>query len=294
MFRDHGGTLWVGTSAGLTSFEHGAFVQPQALQAKIAVAPILALGEDRLRRLFFSTDRGVYFYANGKLTELTQDGAPLRSVDTFYLDPDGLLWMGTLGGGLRMLEGDKVSSIVPRDGLFDNEIYGIARDAEDRLWMACSKGIFSVSRSDLRRFAAGELKKFASNFYSPTDALRVIEAKPGVQPAVSFMKDGRVWFSTIRGLLVLDPNVLLRHIPPPPVVIEEVTVNGKTEDPRRIGRLAPAQKNLDFSYTGLSFLLPNRITFRYMLEGYDKTWIEAGTRREAFYTNLPPETSASA
>ena len=80
------------------------------------------------------------------------------------------------------------------------------------------------------------------------------------------------------------------HVPAPPIVIEDVTVNGETESPAAISRLAPGRKNLEFRYTGLSFLAPTRITFRYMLEGFDKNWIDAGARREAFYTNLPPGT----
>jgi signal transduction histidine kinase len=175
-----------------------------------------------------------------------------------------------------------------RDGLFDAEIYGIVGDQQDRLWMACSKGIFSVPRADLRRFAAGELKKITSTPYSPTDALRVIECKAGVQPAASVSSAGLLWFSTIRGLIVLDSQHLARKTPPPPIVVEDVTVNGERESPAEIGTLSPGRKNIEIRYTGLSFLAPGRVTFRYMLEGYDKDWIDAGTRREAYYTNLPP------
>jgi signal transduction histidine kinase len=172
--------------------------------------------------------------------------------------------------------------------MFDNEIYGITRDDQDRLWMACSKGLFSVNRADLLKFAAGALKKITSSQYSPTDAQRTIECRSGVQPGAIRTQDGRVWFSTIRGLYVFDPNHLTLNIPPPPVVIEETTVNGEAVAPQQIAAIAPGLKNLEFRYTGLSFLQPNRLTFRYMLEGFDKKWIAAGSRREAFYTNLPP------
>ena len=81
-------------------------------------------------------------------------------------------------------------------------------------------------------------KRIVSTPYSPTDALRVIECKPGVQPAASITHDGRLWFSTIRGLIVLDPKHLQRNVPPPPIVIEDVTVNGQRENPAAIGHLA--------------------------------------------------------
>lgn len=287
LFIDRAGLLWAGTSAGAAAFRDGRFSQPAALSGALRV-PVLALGQDGDQRIYLAAAGGVYSYTGGKVEELLFNGAPMRGVDAFYQDRDGLLWMGTLGGGLRLLEKGRVFPFLMRDGLFDNEIYGITADGQDRLWMACSKGIFSVPRADLRRFAAGEIRKITSNPYSPTDALRVIECKPGVQPALFSMRDGRLWFSTIRGLIVLDPSHLQRHVPPPSVVIEEVTVNGEPQDPTGIGKLAPGRKNLEFRYTGLSFLAPGRITFRHILEGYDKTWIDAGARREAFYTNLPP------
>ncbi len=282
---DDAGTLWIGTSAGAAALRNGKIERPVGVATH---EPVLALGQDGAHRIYFATANGVQSFVNGKSEEVTQNGQPLRSVDGFYRDRDGLLWIATLSGGLRLLENGKISTFLMRDGLFDAEIYGITGDQQDRLWMACSKGIFSVARADLRRFAAGELKKINSTPYSPTDALRVIESKSGVQPAVSIAADGRVWFSTIRGLIVLDSLHMLRNSEPPPVVVEDVTVNGEREEPDAIGKLAPGRKNLEFRYTGLSFVTPGRLTFRYTLEGYDHKWINADTRREAYYTNLPP------
>jgi signal transduction histidine kinase/ligand-binding sensor domain-containing protein len=298
---DDSGILWVATSGGAAALRNGKFERPPG----IAHAAVLALGQDAAHRIYFATANGVQFYANAKSQsaprnapeeseatsgEITQNGAPLRAVDAFYRDPQGVLWIGLLGGGLRMLENGKISTFLMRDGLFDAEIYGIVGDQQDRLWMACSKGIFSVPRADLRRFAAGELSKITSTPYSPTDALRVIECKAGVQPAASVSSDGRLWFSTIRGLIVFDSRHLIRKTPPPSIVVEDITVNGEREQPSEIGGLPPGRKNLEVRYTGLSFLAPGQIKFRYMLEGYDKEWIDARTRREAYYTNLPPGT----
>ena len=241
----------------------------------------LRSAKTRAHRIYFATANNVRLLGRRTIRKrLLQNGVPLRGVDAFYRDPDGMLWMGMLGRRTAAAaRTERFRTFLMRDGLFDGEIYGIVADEQERLWMACSKGIFSVSRAELLRFAAGEMKKIASTPYSPTDALRVIECKPGVQPAASRMRDGRMWFSTIRGLIVLDPEHLQRNVPPPPVVIEDVTVNGERESAASIGSLAPGQKNLEFSYTGLSFLAPARLTFRYMLEGYDKDWIDAGTRR---------------
>jgi ligand-binding sensor domain-containing protein/signal transduction histidine kinase len=285
LFRDHQGKLWIGTSGGLAAIEGGRLVHPAA---KMAGLSVLAIGEDSGGQLFVAADGGLRVLENGQLREFTPDGTPLRDVDALYQDPERSLWMGTLGNGLLLWKDGKLFRYTVKDGLFDDEVYGIARDGQDRLWMACSKGIFGVSRSDLLRFAAGQIPSFQSTPYSPTDVLRTIECKAGVQPAAWTMQDGSLWFSTIRGLLVIDPKSLLRKLQPPDVVIEEVTVNGQSERPADVNQLAPDQKNIEFRYTGLSYRQPSRITFRHKLEGFDKDWINADTRREAYYANLPP------
>ena len=298
--EDADGSLLVGTNRGMNRVR-GGHVEPASSSVDVhsvlrdrtgkiwlgtthAGEPVIAQGEDAGGHIYISTASGV-FLSTGE--PLLHNGQPIRGVSAFYRDPEGGLWMGTLGNGLRLLEHDKITAFYMRDGLFDSEIYGIAGDSDGRLWMACSKGIYAVSRAELRKFAAGQIKAVTSNPYSPTDALRVIECKPGVQPSVFQMKDGRVWFSTIRGMLVLDPH-WQRVVPPPPVVIEDITVNGEREDAKRIATLAPGQKNIEFTFTGLSMIVPSRITFRYILENFDKNWVSAGTRREANYTNLPP------
>src|SRR5579884_2323660 len=288
LYQDASGTLWIGTAAGIARWKNGAVTIPPNSPADA----ITALAGDRDGSPLFATDHGLFRIVNGAVTEIERGGMPLRGIDAIYRDPEGMVWLGTNGAGLRLLEESgrdiKAPVVLMRDGLFDSEIYGIVADDQDRLWMACSKGIYSVSRTELRRFVAGEIKKVVSSPYSPTDALRVIECKPGVQPRVWKMQDGRLWFSTIRGLIVINPTRLTRNVPPPPVAVEDPIVNGRSEPASRLGRLAPGQKNLEFNYTGLSFVAPTRITFRYILEGYDRQWIDAGTRREAYYTNLPP------
>ena len=272
MYRDHAGTIWIATAHGAAAFRHGALQPAPAFQRGIA-EPILAFGEDRTRAL-----RAVP----------RTDSPLLRRADALYRDRDGLLWVGTLGEGLRLIDGDRVFSFSVFDGLFDDVIYGMAEDDNGRLWMACSKGIFSVSRSDLREFAAGKIHSFVSTPYSPLDGLRTIECQPGVQPVVTRMQDGRLWFSTIRGLLVLDPNHLERRFLAPAVAVEDVIVDGGRRRAADVGTLVAGRNNVEFGYTGVTFVAPTRLSFRYILEGFNTTWVDAGSRRQAFYANLPP------
>ncbi len=282
------GVLWAGTSAGLAALRDGRFIEPGGLDKPLR-GQILALFERRDGSLMASMDDGsLYSYRDGRLREVPLVGAASANIDAFHEDAQGRLWMGTMGGGLRLLDGEKVFSFSVRDGLFDDEIYGIVAGAQDRLWMACSKGIFYVARDDLLKFARGEIRSITTTPFSPTDALRIIECRPLVQPSVWRLRDGQIWFSTIRGIVAIDPDRFQRKLAPPPVVIEDVIVDGKSESAGRIAELPPGRRNLEFRYTGLSFTAPTRMTFRYRLEGFDKDWIDAGTRREAFYTNLPP------
>jgi signal transduction histidine kinase len=287
LYEDRAGVLWVGTEKGLAALRGGRFETVSA-PTNPPQAAVVALSEDREGHIVIATDRGVYQGLPGGFREIQFNGAAIRPVNTLYRDADGLLWMGLNGGGLRLWNGSEITSYLPRDGLYDGEIYGIVRDDQDRLWMACSRGIFSVPRSELRQFAAGQIKKVTSAAYSPMDAQRVIEGQSGVAPVLSRSHDGRLWFATIRGLLMLDPSHWQREATPPMVVIENPIVNGHSEAADRIGQLPPGQKNMEFNYTGLAYYLPTRLHFRYMLEGYDRDWIDAGNRREAFYTNLPP------
>lgn len=288
--RDRAGGLWVGTSAGLAEFRDGKFVQPDG-EPNSQGLPILALAEHRGEFVFAAAeDGGLYRYADRRFDPYPAEGPTTRGVDALYEDSQGTLWMGTHGDGLRMLDGDRTIQFTTRDGLHDDDIFGIVEDDQDRLWMACSQGLFYVKRDDLLKFAEGAIKKLESKPFSPMEAQRTIECKGGVQPAAWRMRDGQIWFSTIRGLLVIRPDRLVRKFPPTPVVVEEVTVNGKAENLRDIKRLSPTQTNLSFRYTALSYVVPSRLTFRYLLEGFDQEWVDAGSRREAFYTNLPPGT----
>jgi len=284
LYQDRAGVLWAGTEKGLAAFRGGRFeTAPQAPQAAV-----VALSEDREGHIVLATERGVYQGMPGGFREIKLNGSAIRPVNTLYRDADGLLWMGLNGGGLRLLNGTEITSFLGRDGLYDGEIYGIVRDDQDRLWMACSRGVFSVPRGELLQFAAGKIKKVTSATYSPMDAQRVIEGQSGVAPVLSRTRDGRLWFATIRGLLMLDLSHWQREASAPLVVIENPIVNGHRETPNRIGQLPPGQKNIEFNYAGLAYYLPTRLRFRYMLEGYDRDWIDAENRREAFYTNLPP------
>ncbi|HEX3684169.1 MAG TPA: two-component regulator propeller domain-containing protein [Bryobacteraceae bacterium] len=287
IFVDVQGTLWVGTNQGLNRFAGGHFVRAD-MDGVTRGKQVIALSGAHAARLFVSTDPpDLYYIAAGSSGHYPLD--VIHSVDCYYLDHvRHAAWMGTLGSGLLRWENGKLTHVRVKDGLYDNRIYGILRDDQANFWMASSKGIFRVSQKELEQFADGKIRNITSIPFS-TGQLR-FECQSGVQPAACRTRDGRLWFSTTSGLVVVDPNHLVSDTVRPPVGVTAILVNGQRAAAAGKLELKPFENNVEIRYAGLSFVSPEKVTFRYLLEGYDKTWTDAGARREAFFTNLPPGT----
>lgn len=284
LFVDNGGTLWAGTNRGLDRFTGTRFVAGTLSGTKNG--GVLALGGGRTVRLFVSLeDLGFYYFR-----DRSAGSYPLNvshPVDSYFVDQAShSVWMGSVGSGLLRWKNGVVTHIRVKDGLYDNRIYSILEDDHANFWMASSKGIFRVSKRELDDFADGKIHSIASIPFS-TGQLR-FECRAGVQPAASRTRDGRLWFSTNNGFVVVDPNHLFRNHTAPPVAVTSVLINGRSVQTAGAVELSPLERNLEIRYAGLSFVSPEKVAFRYILEGFDKTWIDAGERREAFFTNLPP------
>ena len=284
LYQGRSGALWVGTGRGLAVVRDRRVLRLSARES----GPIVSLDGDAEDRIYAAVAAvGVLVFDGSTARELSTRRIAIRDAVSLYHDNQAL-WIGTLGGGLYLLDQGRLTQFLPKDGLFDDEIFGITSDDRGLLWMACSKGIFAVKRDDLERFAHGAIHHLSCTPYSPLEGVQVVECKPGVQPAVWRMRDGSVAFSTIRGLLLVDPAQTAWKAPPPRAVVEQVAINGHEQTAKVPLVLPPGKANLEFIYSGLDFRAPERVAFRYRLEGFSPGWIDAGARREASFTNLQP------
>jgi diguanylate cyclase (GGDEF)-like protein len=287
---DRDGALWVGTRGdGLARFADGAFVKYDS-GSGLPNDTIHCLHQDRAGALWIATDGGglVHFRDGAFEVYTTRDGLSNDIVNTLYEDREGTLWIGTYGGGLVRYRAGRFTSYTTAEGLFDNAIFHILEDDAGHLWMSCNKGIFRVSKAELEKVAAGEAELLHPVSYGTDDGMKNRECNGANQPAGFRSADGRLWFPTIQGVVTIDPANVFTNRLAPPVVIEQVSANGESQPARAGLEFEPGTESFEFRYAALSFSLPERVRFRYKLEGLDAEWVDVGPRRTAYYTRIPP------
>ncbi len=227
------------------------------------------------------------FHDNAWTTYTTRNGLSSDVITALYLDSEGVLWIGAEGGGLNAFSGGKFVRFPAFLGL-PQVIYGIAEDPDGKLWMSSNAGIFCVSRKELLAWQRRPSIAPAVMSYGASDGLRIDQSSGGGHPAIWRAQDGALWFATVKGAALLRASAARVNSLPVPVVVESVSVDDRAFDPADLSAIAPGHSRVSFEYAGLSFIAPQKIRFRYKLEGLDRDWIDAGTRRIAYYTNLPP------
>jgi signal transduction histidine kinase len=225
-------------------------------------------------------------YRNGKVEII-----PLHQTPTPYavthvsVDSDGSVWASTRNGLFRWKEG-RLSALTSKNGLPCNGIASSVRDDQETLWLYARCGLIAIPDSELQRWWR---QRDTVVRYRIMDAFDGAQADTATfQPAVSKSPDGRLWFANDTSLQTVDPRHLHENRVLPPVHIEQVVADRKNYSPGENLRLPARTRNLEIDYTALSFVVPQKVRFRYKLDGRDADWQEPGTRRQAFYTDLPP------
>ena len=284
VYERRDGSVWAGTlNDGVSEFKDGHFTTYTTTNG-LASNTVSSILETRDGTIWFGTPTGLSSFSNGRWrTYTTVDGLPSPEVNCLFEDSSGTLWSGT-SAGLAFFGSGRFQ--VP-NGLPDvlrEQILGIADDKSGRLWIATSHHVLRVPRDKL---LSGVVKAVDVHEYDQADGL---DSTEGVKRSRSVVPDsaGRIWFSLNSGLSVVNPSQINDYSVPALPHIEAITADNNTANLDALVKIPPSPRRITFEYTGLSLVAPERIRFRYFLEGFDSSWSQPVAAREAVYTNLGP------
>ena len=326
LFTDHAGALWIGSEFGLFRWRDGV-LKDFSTNENFTAAYVLAITEDKAGDIWIGTAIGeLRRFKNGKfetfrpLDSLTDnatvkaaaESSPMESRDrgalssggerfwSLHTDDDGVIWIGTLGGGLLRFQDGKFTRYGLRDGLPSEHISQILEDGHGQLWLGTRNGIVRVSKKTLNEIAGDGRKNLSCVSYGKFDGLPAVECAGGSQPACWRSRDGRLWFTTIKGAVWMNPEELPSNKMLPPVFIEGISVDGKDvsadeKTPPHPGMAAPKELRVaagrhyfEFKFTALSLTSPDKVRFKWRLANLEKNWVEGGDRRVVSYSFIPP------
>ncbi len=284
VYQARDGSVWAGTlSGGVSELRGGRFTTYTSASGLLSntVAAILE-GSDGT--MWFGTPAGLSAFSKGQWQGFTRaDGLPSDNVYSLFEDSTGVLWIGTAAGlALRGPKGMQAPGGTPAE--LQEQILGLAEDKHGSLWVATSHHVLRVNRESLLHGAVSESDVRA---YGLADGLRGVE---GVRRHRSVIADatGRIWFSLNRGISVVDPGRLRRNTAPAIVHVQTISADGEAVRLQGRVHIPVGRQRITLGYTGLSLSVPERVRFRYRLDGFDSAWSEPVATREAVFTNLPP------
>jgi len=285
VLKSRDGSVWAGTlSSGVSRFQDGRFTTYTAASG-LAANTVSSILEARDGTMWFATSNGLSSLSNGQWkTYRKQDGLPSANVICLFEDSSGTLWGGTSAGLAFLVSGNIQVPSLPDE--LREPIFGMTEDKNGWLWITTSNHVLQMARDKLLQ---GKLEPGDIREYSAEDGL---PSNEGVNRSRSVLSDseGRIWISLKGGLSVVDPSHLATSWPPAIPHVEAVTADGIAINATDLMRVPAGRKRITFAFTALSLAVPERIRFRYFLEGFDHQWSEPNAAREAVYTNLGPST----
>jgi ligand-binding sensor domain-containing protein/AraC-like DNA-binding protein len=288
--QDKKGVIWIGTDKGLNRFRDGKIDPPGAF-AGLAGYQVQALLETRDGLLLAGTSQGLF-----KITEKTVEKIDLTRNDfgpeivSLYEDTQGILWIGTNGDGLLRRDQGKTTTFTTAEGLRDNYIYSLTEDGHGNLWMSTNRGVMRIGLKVLNDYAGGKIRYLVPAFFDETEGMTGSQCSGEGQPSVWKDGSGRLYYPTGKGIAVFDPGKISIETAPPLTVIEAVLCDGKPVGSYDLPCFPRSSQSLEFHFTALDFRAPEKIRFKYRLEGYEKefVYLPLDTERAARYVNLSP------
>jgi signal transduction histidine kinase/ligand-binding sensor domain-containing protein len=301
IMQDSRGRVWFCNGSGAYYFQDGKMTVFGGERGFVDNIGVRALAEGPRGTLWFGTEPG-------DLWQITMDKPtryhppaewPNARVSALLPDGDGV-WVGTLGGGLLRFENGSFTRITTWQGLPDNSITQLLDDDDGNLWAGTYAGLFRAVKKDLKKLAAGTVDDIAFSLHGRYDGLPAQAYSGWFQPSCWRARDGRLWFTTVKGLVAVNPRDLVVNHRPPPVVIEEMRVDGvphefksivnaeELSSTNRALSTGPGRHYIEFRFTGIDFTAPDKVRCKWQLEGAEKQWRESMSQRVIGYGPLPP------
>lgn len=282
-------SILAGTSEGLFLLRSGRWQDIDLPQGEGLVLAI----EPHLQGAWLAALGGGLLYWDGQKVSAfgASEGMPTKDVVSLRAGRNHRLWIGTTNRGLVCYDGKRFQALGPPQGLPEGPIYEIL-DAAGSLWLSGKAGIARLQMADLEAWLAGREPRVRPRFYGEADGMREAECCGSCQPSGWKAKDGVLWFPTVDGIAQIDPSALARLAPDATrPLLEETLVDGEPAHPQSGAvRLPPGRRRLEIHFTAPAFPSARDIHFEYCLDGFDRAWVQAGSRRVAYYTNLPSGT----
>jgi signal transduction histidine kinase/sugar lactone lactonase YvrE len=287
VYRTRDGAVWAGTlSRGVSRLKDGAFTTYTTVEG-LASNTVTAILETADGAIWFATPNGASVKSSaGWRRYSTADGLPSNDINTLFEDSARTVWLGT-AAGLAVIHDNRVQSQQGVPALLRASVLGLAEDPLGGLWIAATNHVLRVDRDKLLRgtLGADDMREFGA-----ADGLLEAEAIKR-QRILTADSRGRVWLSTNGGLVMADPRrVTAAAMAPALVEVEDVSADGRRFERTATITIPPRPDRITFGFAALSLSVPDRVRFRYRLDGFDHDWSEPVAERQAGFTNLGPGT----
>jgi ligand-binding sensor domain-containing protein/signal transduction histidine kinase len=291
LWADKDGSLWIGTrNGGLNRLRDSVITRFNTLWGFSGNFASALVRDAHGTFWIGTTGDGLFEFAQDRVRGFTNNAAlPSRHILTLHADEAGCLWVGT-AAGLCRVNGGQITTFTASNGLTDDPVNQLQSDDQGNLWVGCNHTLFRLGKAQLEACARGQIRRIDAVAYGKADGLPNFQCLSGAQPRYGRERGATVWFATTRGLAVVEPSRLQWNTQPPPVAIEQMLVDGQSVPLAEPIRVPPGKQSLQFQYTALSLTAPEKVRFRYRLEGVDRNWNDVCDTRSARYHKVPPGT----
>ena len=281
--------LWSGGTRGLFSWHDGR-LETHSAPANMGLLDVRSLAENGDGSLWVGTQgQGLFRFHDAEWEPVKNSSLTVPAVIwSLYRDRQGDLWIGTGGSGLARFHDGRFDLFNRTNGLTTETIYSILEDDDNQLWLGTHEGIVRISKLECDQVAHGLAARLTPKIFTRVDGLPTLQCASGFQPNACRTRDGRIWFATDKGVVIVDPKNEPAPNRAPNMVIENISQPTGFQPAATEMKIGPLPRNVKIRFTALSFAAPERVKFRYRMEGEDKDWIDLGTERNVTFDTLSP------